>query len=175
MSQPIVYYTHPVHPEALGLLKRSCILLNHEGEGPPTPKEIGEEARDAYALCWFVPDIIDEAVLDTCPNLRILAGFPRGYDNVNLVAATRRGIWVTIGPDLMVEPTADLAWGLLLSISRRIISADAFVRLNKSVGWRSSRFLGHSIWRKTLGLIGMGRLGQAITSPEGRTTHWCHQ
>jgi phosphonate dehydrogenase len=161
-SRAIVYYTHPVYPEALDLLAPFCVLRVHDGDHPPAPGEIIGKARDAHALGWFLPDVIDETLLSACPNLRILAGFPRGYDNVDVAAATRKSIWVTIGPDLMVEPTADLAWGLLLSLARKIIPSDTFVKSTRSTGWHPSRFLGHSVSRTTLGLIGMGRLGQAM-------------
>jgi phosphonate dehydrogenase len=119
-------------------------------------------SKEAFALCWFVPDIIDEEIISSCSNLRILAGFPRGYDNVDVDAATRRGIWVTIGPEAMVEIAAELTWGLILSIAHKIIAADAFVRLSRHSGWHPTRFLGSQIFRKTLGIIGMGRLGRAI-------------
>ncbi len=162
MPNVIVYYTHQVPPEGPGLLRPYCLVLQKKDHGTPTKQEVIQASEEAFALCWFVPDIIDEEIISSCPNLRILAGFARGYDNVDVDAATRRGIWVTIGPEAMVEPTADLAWALILSVARKLISADAFVRSNRSSGWHPTRLLGHQVFGKTLGMIGMGRLGRAI-------------
>jgi lactate dehydrogenase-like 2-hydroxyacid dehydrogenase len=162
MPNVIVYYTHQVPREGPDLLRPYCLVLENKSEETPTKQEVIQASKEAFALCWFVPDIIDEEVISSCHNLRILAGFPRGYDNVDVVAATRRGIWVTIGPETMVEPTADLTWALILSITRKLIVADAFVRTSRHSGWHPTRLMGHQVFRKTLGIIGMGKLGRAI-------------
>jgi lactate dehydrogenase-like 2-hydroxyacid dehydrogenase len=162
MPNVIVYYTHQVPREGPDLLRPYCLVLENKNQETPTKQEVIQASKEASALCWFVPDIIDEEIISSCPNLRILAGFARGYDNVNVDAATRRGIWVTIGHEAMVEPTADLAWALVLSIARKLISADAFVRSTRRSGWHPTRLLGHQVFRKTLGIVGMGKLGRAI-------------
>jgi phosphonate dehydrogenase len=162
MPNLIVYYTHQVPREGPDLLRPYCVVLQNNNQETPNKQQVIQASKEAFAICWFVPDIIDEEVISSCRYLRILAGFARGYDNVDVDAATRRGIWVTIGHEAMVEPTADLAWALMLSVARKLISADALVRSTRHSRWHPIRLLGDQVFGKTLGIIGMGRLGRAI-------------
>ena len=162
MSNVVVYYTHQVPREGLELLTPHVSIIENKGDAPHTKEEVIRASKDAHAICWFVPDIIDEEIILSCPNLRILAGFGRGHDNIDVSTATSRNIWVTVAPDTILEPAADLTWGLILSIARRIISGDRFIRSSKHSGWHPSRCIGYQIYKKTIGIIGMGRLGRAI-------------
>ena len=160
-KKPLVYYTAKLPPEGSNLLKPFCEVI--ENEIPSTKKDIILNARNAYALCCTVSDLIDEEIIASCSQLRIIAVLAGGYDNVDVDAATKRGIWVTQVPELLTEPTADLTWALLLAVARRLISADSFVRSEKFTGWmHPTPFLGSNIFGKTLGIIGMGKLGKAI-------------
>jgi phosphonate dehydrogenase len=109
----------------------------------------------------FMPDSLDESFLESCPGLRIVAAALKGYDNFDVAACTRRGVWFTIVPDLLSEPTAELALGLLLGLSRHIPEGDRFVRSGEFAGWRP-RFYGSGLTGKTLGIVGMGGVGQAL-------------
>jgi phosphonate dehydrogenase len=120
------------------------------------------EAKDAFALCFFVPDLIDDALLSRLPRLRILAGFGKGYDNVDVAAATARRIWVTNVPDALTDGTADLAWALLLGLARGVRAGDALVRAGRFSGWSASARLGTSVSGKILGIVGYGAIGRAI-------------
>jgi len=162
MRNVVVYYTHQVPREGLELLTPHISIIVNEGEAPPTKEEVIRASRNAHAICWFVTDIIDEEIILSCPNLRILAGFGRGHDNIDVSTATSRNIWVTVAPEPTLESVADMAWGLILSIARRIIQGDHFIRSNKLSGWHPNRCLGYQVYKKTLGIIGMGRLGRAI-------------
>lgn len=162
MRNVVVYYTHQAPREGLELLTPHISIIVNEGDAPPTKEEVIRASRDAHAICWFITDIIDEEIILSCLNLRILAGFGRGYDNIDVSTATSRNIWVTVAPETTLEPVADMTWGLILSIAHRIIQGDHFIRSNKLSVWHPSRYLGYQVYKKTLGIIGMGRLGRAI-------------
>jgi phosphonate dehydrogenase len=119
-------------------------------------------ARDAVALCFFVPDHIDAAVMDQLPALRILAGFGKGFDNVDVPAATERGIWVTSVSAALTDATADLAWALLLANARGVVYGDARVREYPNIGWDVAAELGRAVTGATIGVYGFGLVGRAI-------------
>jgi lactate dehydrogenase-like 2-hydroxyacid dehydrogenase len=162
-KKPLVYYTIRVPSEGLDLLKPYCEVVENEGQENLSKEDIILGAREAHALCCSVSDLIDEEIIISCPQLRIIAIFARGYDNIDVEAATRRGIWVTQVDELLTEPTADLTWALLLALARKLIPADSWVRSGKFVGWiHPAPFWGSNVFGKTLGIIGMGDLGKAI-------------
>src|SRR5207245_5032327 len=99
---------------------------------------------------------------DEAPRLKVVAVYAVGYDNVDVAAATRRGIVVTNTPDVLTETTADLAWALILAVMRRIPEADRLVREGRWEGWTPAQLLGADVFGKTLGIIGMGRIGRAV-------------
>jgi glyoxylate reductase len=109
---------------------------------------------------------IDAEVFDAAPRLRIVANYAVGYDNIDVGEATRRGIYVTNTPDVLTNATADFAWTLLLAAARRLIEADKFTRSGewkkKGVAWHPRWFLGYDVYGKTLGIVGFGRIGQAV-------------
>lgn len=106
-------------------------------------------------------DCVDGTWLAACPRLRVVATVAKGYDNIDVAACTRRGVWVTNLPDLLTAPTAELVVGLMLALLRRITEADAYVRSGAFTGWRPV-FYGTSLQGATVGIIGMGQLGQAV-------------
>jgi len=109
----------------------------------------------------FMPDSLDESFLQACPGLRIVAAALKGYDNFDVEVCTRQGVWFTIVPDLLSEPTAELALGLLLGLSRNILAGDRLVRSGEFPGWRPWLY-GSGLTGKTLGIVGMGGVGQAL-------------
>jgi phosphonate dehydrogenase len=134
-------------------------------EGPERGRrreEIVRDARDAQALCVFVPDVIDDALLAQLPRLRVVAHFGKGYDNVDIASATRRRIWVTNVPADLTDATADLAWGLVLALARKIIPGDRAIREGLTPAWHPSRLLGTHVTGATLGIVGFGAIGRAI-------------
>jgi glyoxylate reductase len=94
--------------------------------------------------------------------LRIVANVAVGYDNVDLPACTKRGVAVTNTPGVLDETTADFAWALMLSVARRVVEADQYVRVGNWQGWDFDQFCGTDVWGKTLGIVGLGRIGQAM-------------
>jgi glyoxylate reductase len=117
---------------------------------------------DADGLVSLLTDRIDEALVAAAPRLRIVANVAVGYDNLDLPALSRRKIAATNTPGVLDETTADLAWALLMAVARRIVEADAFARSGKWRMWDLDQFCGADVWGKTLGVIGFGRIGQAV-------------
>ncbi len=128
----------------------------------PTHQELLEQAEDSVALITTVSDIVDKELIDQSPQLRIVSNSGVGYENVDIPYATEKGIFVTNTPNVLTEPTADLAWALIFSAARRIVEADSYVREGKFTCWHPSLLLGMNIHEKTLGIYGMGCIGTAI-------------
>lgn len=150
-----------VHPEVLDFLEpHGDIVANTERE-PWSNSELKDRCKDAEALIAFMPETVDEAFLSACPNLKIVACALKGYDNFDVAACSRQGVWVTIVPDLLTAPTAELAVGLMISVGRNIEAGGAYVRRGAFEGWRP-RFYGQSLDGSTVGLVGAGAVGKAI-------------
>lgn len=159
--KPKVVITHLVHPEVIEYLSEySQVVANPTNETLPRD-EILQLAQDAEALMVFMPDRVDEAFLQACPKLKIVAGALRGYDNFDIDACTRHGVWFTIVPSLLAIPTAELTVGLIIGLARRMLAGDRLLRQEKFVGWQPHLY-GMGLANRTLGIIGMGRLGQAL-------------
>ena len=125
--------------------------------------ELIEAARIADVLVPTVTDRIDAGVLAQAgPNLRLIANFGAGVDHIDLATARQRGITVTNTPDVLTEDTADMAMALILAVPRRLAEGERLVRAGRWMGWGPTFMLGHRIWGKRLGIIGMGRIGQAV-------------
>ncbi len=153
--------THRVHPEILALLEPHAELVPNQTPATLAHAEIAQRARDAQALIVFMPDLVDRALLDACPGLRIVAGALRGYDNIDVAACTERGIWVTVVPELLAEATAELGIGLLIGIARGLPEGDAYVRGGAFAGWEPRRY-ARGIAGTTVGIAGFGQLGRAF-------------
>ncbi len=120
------------------------------------------ELAQADALICLLLDRIDASVVARAPKLRVIANCAVGYDNIDVAAATRAGICVTNTPDVLTEATAELAFALLLAAARRIPEGDRLVRSQQWEGWRLDQLIGIQLAGKTLGVIGMGRIGRAV-------------
>ena len=113
-------------------------------------------------MICLLTERIDDELLDAAPKLRIVANVAVGYDNVDLAACTRRKIAVTNTPGVLDETTADFAWTLMMAVARRLIEGDALARSGDWRSWNLDQFCGTDIWGKTLGIIGLGRIGRAV-------------
>jgi glyoxylate reductase len=118
--------------------------------------------EDADALICLLTDRVDEELLSIAPRLGIVANFAVGFDNVDIPAATRRGVAVTNTPDVLNEATADLTFTLMLAAARRVIEGDELARSGAWRGWEPGQLLGAEVWGRTLGLVGFGRIGRAV-------------
>jgi phosphonate dehydrogenase len=161
---PRVVATHWVHPEVAAYLREfSSPVVPPEEPGVWPAARLLEIAGEAEGLLACMADRVDEAFLARCPRLRIVAATLKGYDNFDASACARRGVWLTIVPDSIIAPTAELAVGLAIGIMRRVGEADRSIRAAGFDGWRP-RLYGSSLAGATAGIVGMGDLGQSIAS-----------
>jgi phosphonate dehydrogenase len=160
-ARPKVVITHWVHPEVIDLLGESCDVIPNESKETLPRDEVIRRSRSADAIMAFMPDHLDEEFLSVCENLKVIAGALKGYDNIDFEQCSARGIWLTIVPDLLTVPTAELAIGLLLGLIRNMAEGDRFIRSGDFKGWRPQLY-GTGIAGNTVGLVGMGELGKAI-------------
>jgi len=159
--KPKVILTHRVHPEVIELLADHCEVVPNTTNETLASDEILRRSQDAEAIMTFMPDSVDEAFLRACPRLRVIGCALKGYDNYDVNACTRHGVWITNVPDLLTIPTAELTIGLLIGLTRKVLAGDQFVRSGGFNGWRPALY-GCGLTGKTLGIIGMGAVGQAI-------------
>lgn len=163
MSRPRVYVCRPLLGRAMQILQERCEVRVWPDPDLPPPREVlVSEARDADGLVTLVTDRVDEDLLSSAPRLRVVSNVAVGYDNVDVAAATRRGVVVTNTPDVLTETTADLAWALLLAAARRVAEADRFTRAGRWQSWSLQLMLGQDVYGRTLGVVGLGRIGRAV-------------
>jgi phosphonate dehydrogenase len=160
-AQPVVVITHRVHPEAKELLETRCAVIANDSLHSWPKEKLYALAAQADALMVFMPDSVDQDFLERCPRLKIIAAALKGYDNVDVAACTRRGVWFTAVPDLLSTPTAELALGLMLGIMRNIAAGDRLVRSRTFQGWRPVLY-GSGLHGRMIGIVGMGKLGRAL-------------
>lgn len=163
MRKPKIIVTNRAFPETLAMLAAHG-TLDANGCAEPWPyREVRERCRDADAMLAFMTDRVDAGFLAACPNLKVIGAALKGYDNIDVEAADRAGVWVTIVPDLLTVPTAELAIGLILALGRRIVAADARIRRRGFAGWRPELY-GAGIAGTTVGIAGLGHVGRAIAA-----------
>lgn len=160
-ARPKVVVTHRIHERVKQFLGHKCeVVANPDVESWPSSTLLSH-TRDADALLAFMPDRIDEAFLACCKQLKIVAAALKGYDNIDVEACTRHGVWLTVVPDLLSQPTAELALALALGITRNIPAGDQRIRSGQFQGWRPLLY-GSGLIGRTVGIVGMGKLGQAF-------------
>jgi phosphonate dehydrogenase len=163
MTAPKVVISNWVHPEVHALLEPHCTLITNTTRSPWTQSRIIEECADAQAFMAFMPDSVDLKFLEQCPNLGIVACALKGFDNFDVQACTQHGVWVTMVPDLLTAPSAELAVGLLIGLGRNIGPGDQFIRSNQFDGWRPVLY-GSGLDKSVVGILGLGQVGQAIAA-----------
>jgi len=156
-----VLITRKIPEIAIKMLKKHFQLRINEKDRQLTKKEIIKQAKDVDAILSLLNDKIDKDVMDASRNLKIIANYAVGYDNIDIKETIKRNITVTNTPDVLTETTAELAWALLFATARRIAEGDRFIRAGEFKGWQPKLLLGYDIYGKTLGVIGAGRIGTA--------------
>jgi glyoxylate reductase len=127
-----------------------------------TKADLISHLQGKNALLCTLTDVIDREVIAACPALKIISNFGVGYNHIDIQSAHEQGILVTYTPHVLTEATADLTWALLLDVARRVTEGDRLLRSRKWSGWTPTFLLGREVSGKTLGIIGMGRIGQAV-------------
>jgi glyoxylate reductase len=163
MTRQKVFVTRRIPSPGIELLSERCDVSVHEGGSAVDRQELLRHIRDKEGLLCVPGDPIDREVLDAAPLLTAISTFSVGYDHIDVAEATRRGIFVGYTPGTQTDATADLAFTLLLAAARRIGEADRYVRAEKWRGpFEPMSMLGESVWQTTLGVVGFGRIGQAM-------------
>ncbi len=158
-----VLITRKIPEQGMHILKSNgfeCIV--HEADRPMTRQELETGIKDADAIIPMLNNRIDASLLDLAPKLKIVANLAAGTDNIDIPACTARGIAVTNTPGVLTEATADLTIALILSAARHVVKGDRYLREGFFQGWDPLLFTGTSLSGKTLGIIGMGNIGQAV-------------
>lgn len=158
-----VFITRQIPEEGIHLLEKYCQTV----EVNPHDRALGydellKQVKGRDAILTMLSDKIDTHIINEAKGLKVIANYAVGYDNVDVKAATEKGIVVTNTPGVLTGSTADMAWALLFSITRRIVEGDKLTRAGKFTGWAPLFLLGGDITGKTLGIIGAGRIGTAM-------------
>jgi phosphonate dehydrogenase len=159
--KPKVVITHWVHQGVVDFLFPHCTLILNTTKDTLSREEVLSRARDAQAIMVFMPDSVNEDFLRRCPHLKIVAAALKGYDNFDVEACTRYGVWLSIVPDLLTMPTAELTLGLLIGMARNLLHGDRLIRTGTFRGWKPILY-GTGLAGSVVGIIGMGAVGQAI-------------
>ena len=157
-----VLVTARMPEEVLALIRREHEVESYAADPPMDRQKFLESIADKEGLLCTITDRIDTELLACAPVLKVIANFGVGFEHIDLAAATQRGIPVTNTPGVLTDTTADLAFALILATARRVVEGDRRVREGKFQYWGPLLFLGQEVSGKTLGIIGMGRIGQAL-------------
>ena len=160
-EKPKIVVTNRVFPETRNLLEKHAIVEINPALEPWPYEEVRMRCRDAAGLLAFMTDRIDADFLSACSRLRVIGAALKGFDNIDVQAATNAGVWLTIVPDLLTVPTAELAIGLMLSLGRNIVAGDRKIKKDGFHGWRAELY-GSSLAGATVGIIEFGLVGRAI-------------
>src|SRR6476646_4865506 len=160
--KPKVLVTREVFDETLEYLGQFCDVESNQADVAFSLDELARRARAKDGIVCSLTDRIDGALVRGCTNLKAVANIAVGYNNIDVPACTEKGVLVTNTPCVLDDSTADLAWTLMLAAARRITEVERRVRNREWTGWRLKQWLGTDVHHATLGIVGMGRIGQAI-------------
>lgn len=158
---PKIVVTNPIFPETRALLEEHATVVVNPALEPWPYQEVRQRCQDAAGLLAFMTDRIDAAFLAACPRLRVIGAALKGFDNIDVEAATHAGVWLTVVPDLLTVPTAELAIGLMLSLGRNVVAGDRRIKQHGFLGWRAELY-GAGLASATVGIVGFGLVGRAI-------------
>ncbi|WP_026678478.1 2-hydroxyacid dehydrogenase [Fictibacillus gelatini] len=161
--KPYVFITRKIPEKALHTLKEVAEIKMWEKDDEAVPEEILlSEAKKADGLLTMVSDRIDEEVLKQAENLKVVANMAVGFDNIDVKAATRHNVVICNTPDVLTDTTADLTFALMMAVGRRLMEAADYIKNGKWVSWSPLLLAGTDIHHKTMGIVGMGRIGEAV-------------
>jgi lactate dehydrogenase-like 2-hydroxyacid dehydrogenase len=160
--KPAILVTKRIYPEAIELLRAHAEVEYVDSDDGLPASELAARIRGKQGVVSQLTDKFDAAFIATLDGLRVIANVAVGYDNIDVPAATRKRILVTNTPDVLTDTTADLTFALLLAAARRIVEGHHFVHSGQWRKWRIDLLVGHDVHHATLGIFGMGRIGQAV-------------
>ncbi len=166
MPKPKVYVTRIIPEPGLSILKEYCDIEVHQSkEWPPSREELIEKIKDKDGILCLLTDKIDAEVMDAAPNLKVVSTYSVGFDHIDIEAATKRGIYVTHTPGVLTDAVAEFTVGLILAITRRILEADHIIRNGEwNKPWNPYFLTGPELKGKTIGIVGLGRIGRATVA-----------
>ncbi|MEY3272403.1 MAG: hypothetical protein RLZZ341_1304 [Pseudomonadota bacterium] len=162
MSKPAVLVARAVFPETLSRLARHFEVEANEDDTVYTPAQLIERLQGKAGAFTTGSERIDAGVLAACPGLRVVANMAVGFNNFDVAACTAAGVLCTNTPDVLTETTADFGFALMMAAARRMAESEHFLRRGEWTKWRYDMFTGSDVHGATLGILGMGRIGQAI-------------
>jgi glyoxylate reductase len=157
-----VLVTGNLPEDVIAPLKKRFQVTLHRQDRPMEREALVSAVRGMHGLLCMITDRIDRELLEQAPDLKMVANYGVGFNNIDVAAATARGIRVSNTPGVLTDATADLTMALILAVGRRVVEGDAYTRQGRFQYWAPFHFLGHEITGKTLGIIGMGRIGAAV-------------
>jgi len=161
-TRPTLYVSRLLPDPVMNIVRERFQLVQDPRDALPSPATLREGLCQADAAIVTLGDRIAAETIHAATQLKILANYAVGYNNIDLAAARQCGLIVTNTPDVLTDATADLTWALILATARRVVEGDALVRSGAWTGWSPTQLLSAEVTGKTLGIIGMGRIGQAV-------------
>lgn len=163
MEKPLVYITRTIPEDLVKQYETSFRVKMWESEDTPVPRDVLlKEVEEAEGLFCMLSDQVDAEVIEHGKKLKVIANLAVGYNNIDVEAATKNDIIVTNTPDVLTETTADLTFALLMATARRIVEASDYIREDKWQDWSPFLLAGADIHHQTIGIVGMGRIGEAV-------------
>lgn len=160
--KPRILVTREVFDETLAYLGEHCEVDANQADVPLDPAALQARAAGKQGLMCCLTDRVGPELLAAAPEVKVVANIAVGYNNIDVPACTARGVMVTNTPGVLDDSTADLAWALMLAAARRLTEVERYIRRGDWTGWRLKQWLGTDVHHATLGIVGMGRIGQAI-------------
>lgn len=160
--RPRVFVTRVIPEAGLQRIREACAAEVWPGPEPPPADTLRAKVADCAGLVSLLTDRVDATLLDAAPRLRVVSNFAVGFNNVDLAAATARGVAVGNTPGVLTDATADLAFGLLIAAARRLVEGHAYALSGRWRTWEPLGHLGQDLVGRTLGVVGMGRIGAAL-------------
>lgn len=174
-----VLITRNLPGKGIELIRNECELLIQPPSTDLPREELLQLIPEADALICLLSEKIDREVLEKASRLKVISNYAVGYNNIDVDLASKMGIYVTNTPDVLTEATADLAWALLFAAARRVVEGDKIVREGHFTGWAPDLLLGAEVYGKTLGVIGLGRIGEAVAKRargfDMKTVYWSRE
>ncbi len=161
-TRPTLYISRTLPDPIMAIVRERFQMVQEPLDALPAPSALRKGLSRADAAIVTLGDRIDAETIHAATRLKILANYAAGYNNIDVAAARQRGLIVTNTPDVLTDATADLTWALILATARRVVEGDTLVRSGQWTGWSPTQLLGAEVSGKTLGVIGMGRIGQAV-------------
>ncbi|TCS71693.1 lactate dehydrogenase-like 2-hydroxyacid dehydrogenase [Sulfuritortus calidifontis] len=160
--KPKILVTREVFDDVLGFLGEHFEVEANQGDAPFSADALAQRLAGKAGALTSIVDRIDGALLDRCPDLKAVCNIAVGYNNFDLAACTAHGVMATNTPGVLDDSTADFTWALILAAARRVTEAERYLRAGQWTGWKLKQFLGTDVHHATLGILGMGRIGQKV-------------